>query len=128
MDKNKKPKKALKGKKVIGCPCDAPKHMQPWTRDRQEHLGKIVKVNSDFIFNQKNFKPHTKGYDSLTGEIDKRGKPSDNQDKIFLKKPEEEPTQEEKIAERKKKEAKKREAYNKKLYRDRLKTKWDRGW
>lgn len=128
MDKKNKQKKPLKGKKIVGCPCDAPKSLQPWARDKREHLGKIAKVNSDFIFNHKNFKPHTKGYDSLTGEIDKRGKPADNQDKIFLKKPEDEPTQAEKIAEKRKKDAKKREAYNKKLYRDRLKTKWDRGW
>ena len=107
---------------------DSGKATQPWTRDRKEWLGKTAKVNSEFIFNNKNFKPHTKGYDHLTGEIEKRGKPADNQKKIFLTKPEKELTQQELIAERRKKDAKKREAYNKKLYRDRLKTKWDRGW
>tara|TARA_R110001606_G_scaffold317031_1_gene463805 strand:+ start:100 stop:486 length:387 start_codon:yes stop_codon:yes gene_type:complete len=101
---------------------------QPWTRDKKEHLGNIAKVNSEFIFNNKNFKPNTKGYDHLTGEIEKRGKPADNQKKIFLTKPEKDLTQQELIAERKKKDAKKREAQNKKLYRARLKTKWDRGW
>ena len=83
-------------------------------------------VNSDFIFTHKDFKPKTKGYDKITGEIEKRGKPQE--DAIFIKKPEDEPTEKEIKKERKEKEKKKLEAYNKKLYRDRLKQKWDRSW
>jgi hypothetical protein len=104
------------------------KAQQPWQRDKTIGLGKISKVNSEFIFNNKELKKNTKGYDKLTGEIDKRGKPADNQQEIFVKKPEPELTQAEKIKERDKKDAKKREALNKKLYKDRLATKWDRGW
>ena len=83
-------------------------------------------VNSDFIFTQKDFKPKTKGYDKITGEIVKRGKPQE--DNIFIKKPEDEPTPEEIKRKRKDKEKKKLEALNKKLYRDRVKQKWDRSW
>ena len=64
----------------------------------------------------------------LTGEIEKRGRPADNQDKIFLKVPEKDKTQAQVKKDKDKSDAKRREAYNKKLYRDRLKTKWDRSW
>ena len=87
-----------------------------------------LQVNSDYIFKHPDYKKNTKGYDELTGEIDKRGRPADNQDEIFVKVPEPDKTFEQLKAEKKKSEAKKAEAYNKKLYRDRLKTKWDRGW
>mgnify|MGYP003153760152 CR=1 FL=1 len=83
-------------------------------------------INSDFIFNHKDMKPKTRGYDNITGEIKKRGKPKE--ETIFVKKPEDEPTEKEIKKERKEKEKKKLEAYNKKLYRDRLKQKWDRSW
>ncbi len=89
---------------------------------------KQQQVNSDYIFNHKDFKPKTKGYDRLTGEIEKRGKPADNQEEIFLKKPEKDETFEQIKKKKEKNDAKKREALNKKLYKDRLKTKWDRGW
>lgn len=92
------------------------------------HIGKMAKVNSEYIFNQKDFKKKTKGYDTITGEIKKRGKPADNQNKIFAYKPEPDKSAEQLIKERKKKQIKKMEANNKKLYKQRLKTKWDRGW
>jgi len=85
-------------------------------------------VNSDFVFNQKELKKNTKGYDRLTGEIEKRGRPADNQKEIFLKKPEPDKSFAEIKKAKDKSDAKKREALNKKLYKDRLKTKWDRGW
>ena len=91
-------------------------------------IGKMATVNSEYIFNQKQFKKNTKGYDTITGEIKKRGKPADNQDEIFAWKPEPEKKVEDVIKDRKKKQQKKAEAQNKKLYRERLKTKWDRGW
>jgi len=47
---------------------------------------------------------------------------------IFAYTPEKDKTPEQLIKERKKKQEKKREAQNKKFYRERLKTKWDRGW
>ena len=86
------------------------------------------KVNSDYIFTNPDFKKKTKGYDKLTGEIEKRGKPADNQDKIFMKKPEKEKSFQEIKRQKDKNDAKKREALNKKLYKKRLDTKWDRGW
>lgn len=104
-----------------------PHHAQMKTREIG-FCNKRLQVNSEYIFNQPNFKKNTKGYDKLTGEIEKRGRPADNQDKIFLKKPEPEKTFQQIKKEKEKNDAKKREAYNKKLYKDRLKTKWDRGW
>ncbi len=98
------------------------------TRVQGFWIGDKQKVNSDFIFNHKDLKKKTKGYDKETGEIDKRGKPADNQKEIFMKKPEKEKTAEQLIKERKKKQEKKRESQAKKLYRQRLKTKWDRSW
>ena len=92
---------------------------QKRTRDKTE-------VNSDPIFTHKDYKKKTKGYDKITGEIEKRGKPQE--DAIFIKNPKDEPTPDEIAKMRKKKEKKKLEAYNKKLYRDRLKQKWDRAW
>ncbi len=83
-------------------------------------------VNSDFIFTHPDMKKKTKGYDKITGEINKRGKPKE--EAIFLKKPEDEPTPQEVSKLRKKKEKMKLEAQNKKLYRDRVKQKWDRSW
>ena len=80
------------------------------------------------IFTHKDMKKHTKGYDIITGEIEKRGRPADNQDKIFVKVPEPDKSQDEIRKEKEKNDAKRREALNKKLYKDRLKTKWDRGW
>ena len=92
-------------------------------------IGKMAQTNSEYIFNQKDFKKNTKGYDPHTGEIKKRGRPADNQDEIFMfKGPEKEMSPQEIIKDRKKKQQKKREAQNKKHYRARLKTKWDRGW
>ena len=98
------------------------------TRERGFWVGDKETVNSDFIFNHKDLKKKTKGYDKETGEIAKRGKPSDNPDEIFLKKPEKDKTFAEVKKDKDKNDAKRRQAYNKKLYRDRLKTKWDRGW
>lgn len=83
-------------------------------------------VNSDFIFKQKDLKPKTKGYDKITGEIKKRGKPKE--EKIFIKNSKDEPTEAQMKASRKKKQVKKLESMNKKLYRDRVKQKWDRAW
>jgi hypothetical protein len=89
---------------------------------------KALSVNSEFIFQQEDFKKKTKGYDALTVEIEKRGRPADNQEEIFIKVPEKDKTFEQIKKEKMKSDAKKREALNKKLYKDRLKTKWDRGW
>jgi len=92
-------------------------------------IGKMAQTNSEYIFNQKDFKKNTKGYDPHTGEIKKRGRPADNQEEIFMfKGPEKEMSPQEIIKDRQKKQQKKREALNKKQYRARLKTKWDRGW
>jgi len=98
------------------------------TREQGFWLGGKQKVNSDFIFNHKDLKKKTKGYDKETGEIDKRGKPADNQKEIFIKVKEKEKSTAELIKERKKKQEKKRESQAQKLYRQRLKTKWDRSW
>jgi len=86
------------------------------------------RVNSDMVFNHPDLKKNTKGYDKITGEIEQRGRPADNQDKIFVKKPEPDKSQDQIRKEKEKNDAKRREALNKKLYKDRLKTKWDRGW
>jgi hypothetical protein len=102
-----------------------PKHLQLKER---EDCDKFRKVNSDYIFKHKDYKKHTKGYDKLTGEIEKRGRPADNQKEIFLKKPEPEKTFAQIKKQKEKNDAKKREALNAKLYKQRLKTKWDRGW
>jgi inosine/xanthosine triphosphate pyrophosphatase family protein len=104
-----------------------PKEQQLKMRERG-YGNKRNQVNSDYIFKHPDYKKNTKGYDEITGEIDKRGRPADNQDEIFVKKPEPDKTFAELQKDKKKSEAKKLEAYNKKLYRDRLKTKWDRGW
>ncbi len=99
------------------------------TRDPGYWIGKEAQVNSEYIFNQPQYKKQTNGgYDEMTGEIKKRGKPSDKQEMIFAYTPEKDKTPEQLIKERKKKQEKKREAQNKKFYRERLKTKWDRGW
>jgi len=108
-------------------------HQQGNSCVRQPHkgyyIGKMAQINSEYIFNQKEYKKKTMGYDIHTGEIKKRGKPADNQKEIFcFAGPEKEQTAEELIKDRKKKQQKKREAQNKKLYRERLKTKWDRAW
>tara|TARA_R110002012_G_scaffold207488_3_gene377504 strand:- start:169 stop:558 length:390 start_codon:yes stop_codon:yes gene_type:complete len=104
-----------------------PKHLQQQTREIGYH-NKNQRVNSDYVFNQKDYKKNTKGYDRLTGEIDKRGRPADNQQEIFVKKPQPDKTFAQIKKEKVKNDNKKREALNKKLYKDRLKTKWDRGW
>ena len=39
------------------------------------YIGKMAQVNSEFIFNHPDMKKKTKGYDKMTGEIKKRGKP-----------------------------------------------------
>jgi inosine/xanthosine triphosphate pyrophosphatase family protein len=114
------------------CECDyegimTPKEDQLRMRERG-YNNKQLQVNSDMIFTHKDMKKHTKGYDELTGEIEKRGRPADNQDKIFLKTPEKDKSFAEIKKDKDKNDAKRRQAYNKKLYRDRLKTKWDRGW
>ena len=83
-------------------------------------------INSEFIFQHKELKKKTKGYDKITGEIDKRGKPKEQM--IFIKDPNDEPSEKEKLASRKKKEKERLTAMNKKLYKDRLKSKWDRSW
>lgn len=92
------------------------------------HNRKQQQVNSDPIFQHNDFRKYTKGYDALTGEIDKRGRPADNQGEIFIKKPEKELTQQEKKKVKDKSDAKKRQALNKKLYKERIKNRWDRGW
>ena len=107
--------------------CAVPKSKQMDTR-ALGYDNNFLSVNSEFIFQQTDFKKNTKGYDALTGEIEKRGRPADNQDEIFLKVPEKDKSFEEIKKEKMKSDAKKREALNKKLYKDRLKTKWDRGW
>lgn len=89
---------------------------------------KQQQVNRDPIFQHKDYRKYTKGYDSMTGEIEKRGRPADNQDKIFVKKPEKDLTFAQIKKQKDKNDNKKREALNKKLYKDRLKTKWDRSW
>ena len=104
------------------------KKNQPKTRGIAFWIGDNQQINSDYIFNQKQLKKKTKGYDTITGEIDKRGKPADNQDEIFMKIPEKPMNMVDIIKDRKKKAIKKRESYHTKLYRDRLKTKWDRSW
>ncbi len=104
-----------------------PKEAQLLMRERG-YANSKQRVNSDMVFNHPDMKKKTKGYDQLTGEIEKRGRPADNQDKIFVKKPEPDKSQEQIKREKDKNDAKRREALNKKLYRDRLKTKWDRGW
>tara|TARA_R110002072_G_scaffold24198_6_gene82655 strand:+ start:3758 stop:4162 length:405 start_codon:yes stop_codon:yes gene_type:complete len=104
-----------------------PKEAQLLMRERG-YANSKQRVNSDMVFNHPDMKKNTKGYDKLTGEIEKRGRPADNQDKIFVKKPEPDKSQEQIKKEKDKNDAKRREALNKKLYRDRLKTKWDRGW
>ena len=99
------------------------------TRDPGYWIGKEAQINSEYIFNQPNYKKNTNGgYDKDTGELKKRGKPADKPEAIFAFTPEKDKTAQELIKERKKKQQKKMEAYNKKLYRERLKTKWDRGW
>jgi len=103
-----------------------PKSQQYKTR-QMGFDSKIRQVNSDFVFTHKDFKKNTKGYDKLTGEISKRGRPADDQS-IFMKKPEPDKTFQQLRAEKEKSDAKRREALNKKLYKERLKTKWDRGW
>ncbi len=103
-----------------------PKSQQYKTR-QMGFDSKIRQVNSDFVFTHKDFKKNTKGYDKLTGEISKRGRPADDQS-IFMKKPEADKTFQQLRAEKEKSDAKRREALNKKLYKERLKTKWDRGW
>lgn len=98
------------------------------TRVQGFWIGSKQAVNSDYIFNHKDLKKKTKGYDKETGEIDKRGKPADNQKEIFMKVPEKEKSAKDLIKESKKKAEKKRESQAKKFYRQRLKTKWDRSW
>ena len=114
------------------CSCGDEPYITPKaTQYKRREIGYGIhkgKVNSDFIFTNKEFKKKTKGYDKLTGEIEKRGKPADNQDKIFLKKPEKDKSFAEIKKAKNKNDAKKREAQNKKLYKKRLDTKWDRGW
>ena len=88
----------------------------------------MAQVNSEYIFNQKQFKKNTLGYDTITGEIKKRGKPADNQDDIFAWTPEKDKSVQDVIKDRKQKQQKKSEAQNKKLYKERLRTKWDRTW
>ena len=104
-----------------------PKQAQLEMRERG-YANSKQRVNSDMVFNHPDMKKKTKGYDLLTGEIDQRGRPSDNQDKIFIKTPEKDKDQAQIKKEKVKNDNKRREAYNKALYRDRLKTKWDRGW
>lgn len=103
-------------------------HNQHVKREIGFYNPKQQQVNSDPIFQHKDYRKNTKGYDKLTGEIEKRGRPADNQEEIFLKKPEKDETFAQIKKTKMKNDAKKREALNKKLYKDRLKTKWDRGW
>jgi len=119
--------------KDLNCDFASHNHMRGNTNTRLPnksfYIGKMATINSDFIFNHKDMKKETKGYDKETGEIDKRGKPADNQDEIFMfKGPEKEMSPADMIKDRKKKAQSKREAQNKTLYRKRIKTKWDRGW
>ena len=104
-----------------------PREQQLLARERGYGNNKL-RVNSDMIFTHKDMKKHTKGYDIITGEIEKRGRPADNQDKIFVKVPEPDKSQDEIRKEKEKNDAKKREALNKKLYKERIKNRWDRGW
>ena len=104
-----------------------PHNRQQGTREVGYNNNRLA-VNSEFLFNHKDLKKNTKGYDRLTGEIDKRGRPADNQEEIFLKVPEKDKSFDEIKKAKDKADSKKREALNKKLYKDRLKTKWDRGW
>ncbi len=92
------------------------------------HNPKQQQVNYDPIFQHKDYRKNTKGYDKLTGEIEKRGRPADNQEEIFLKKPEPDKTFQQIKKQKDKNDAKKREALNKKLYKERIKNRWDRGW
>ena len=87
---------------------------------------RMCEVNSEMIFQHKDMKKHTKGYDQITGEIEKRGKPCEKD--IFLKNGEKDPTPDEVRKQAKKIKAKRDEAFNKKLYKQRLSTKWDRSW
>jgi len=108
-------------------------HQLPHSRQYERrtigyHNFKQEQVNSDPIFQHKDYRKKTQGYDKLTGEIEKRGRPADNQEEIFLKKPEPDKTFAEIKKQKDKNDAKKREALNKKLYKDRLKNHWDRGW
>lgn len=93
---------------------------------RNSKADRMTQVNSDMIFNHKDMKKQTKGYDPITGEIEQRGKPLE--ENIFIKKPSDEPTDAELKKERKKLDAKKLQSKAQKLYKDRLSTKWDRGW
>lgn len=104
------------------------KNNQWLTRDPGFWIGKEAQINSEFIFNQPDYKKNTLGYDKDTGEINKRGRPSDKPEDIFAFTPEKDKTALEIIKDRKKKQEQKREAQNKKLYRARIKTKWDRSW
>lgn len=116
-------------------PLDFGKQTNPYIRTRTEQMlqrapnalntNKINVVNSDYIFNQKDLKKKTKGYDKITGEIEKRGKPQ--QDEIFLWDGKE-PSEAEIKKKKKQLQYDKLEAYNKKLYKERLKSKWDRSW
>jgi len=116
-------------------PLDFGKQQNPYIRTRTEQMlqrapnvkncCKLNVVNSDYIFNQKEFKKKTKGYDKITGEIEKRGKPQ--QDEIFLWDGKE-PSEAEIKKKKKQLQYDKLEAYNKKLYKERLKSKWDRSW
>ena len=110
------------------CASFAVPHSQQQNTRMVGYNNQQIAVNSDFVFNHKDLKKNTKGYDRLTGEIEKRGRPADNQGEIFIKKPEPDKTFAEIKKAKDKADAKKREALNKKLYKDRLKTKWDRGW
>ena len=98
------------------------------TRETGFFTGSQQIVNSDFIFNHKDFKKKTKGYDKITGEIENRGKPADNQDEIFVKKPEKEKDFKQIKKDKEKNDSKRREAQNKILYRASLKARYGRGW
>mgnify|MGYP003662099896 CR=1 FL=1 len=109
--------------------------IQPFPHSQQHlkraigfHNPKQQQVNYDPIFQHKDYRKNTKGYDKLTGEIEKRGRPADNQEEIFLKKPEPDKTFQQIKKIKDKNDAKKREALNKKLYKERTKNRWDRGW
>ena len=77
-------------------PLHTSRKQQLQNREPYNGLGKIAKKNSEFIFTNKQLKKNTKGYDDITGEIEKRGKPIEKD--IFLKGGEEEltPAQEQK--------------------------------
>ncbi len=93
---------------------------------RNSKADRMTQVNSEMIFNHKDMKKHTKGYDPITGEIEQRGKPLEED--IFIKKPSDEPSDAELKKQRKKNDAKKLMSKAQKLYKDRLSSKWDRGW